>query len=528
MNTTGTSTGFGENASFPLMMVSLALSLVGQAFYFNQKEPRIWNTVSPKVIKASGNVWREVFGKEVEVEAQAESIKKKRDSGLVKTYTWAEVNKHNTKEDLWLVIDGGAYDVTSFVDRHPGGYRPLLHMAGRDATDVMAEYHPANVYEKMLPKFFKGDVVDYQVSDLLADYRAIRQGLLSRGLFETSKGYYYAKYVWLASIFIPSICGVVYSSSSTVHMLCALGLALFWQQLAFVGHDLGHSSVSHCRTTDYYWGSMFGNVLGGISLYWWKLSHNTHHVTCNSVEHDPDIQHLPVFAITNKLFGRFYSSFHHRYFETDAIARFLVSYQHYLFYPIMGLARFNLYIQGWILLFTPNEPVPFRNMQFVTMAIFPMWIGYLLSFLPSWEERIAFLLLSHFFAGVLHVQITISHFSMDTFHGHHTEDWIRHQMATTMNVSCPTWMDWFHGGLQFQLEHHLFPRLPRHNLRVARGQVLLLAEKYHLNYVEDDFINANIRTLTIMKKTALEARKLKKGNAGFYESALFDGLNAQG
>jgi len=67
MNTTGTSTGFGENASFPLMMVSLALSLVGQAFYFNQKEPRIWNTVSPKVIKASGNVWREVFGKEVEV-----------------------------------------------------------------------------------------------------------------------------------------------------------------------------------------------------------------------------------------------------------------------------------------------------------------------------------------------------------------------------------------------------------------------------------------------------------------------------
>lgn len=51
------------------------------------------------------------------------------------------------------------------------------------------------------------------------------------------------------------------------------------------------------------------------------------------------------------------------------------------------------------------------------------------------------------------------------------ECWVRKQLATSMDVECPTWMDWFHGGLQFQIEHHLLPRLPRHNLRYAKGLV---------------------------------------------------------
>ena len=50
-------------------------------------------------------------------------------------------------------------------------------------------------------------------------------------------------------------------------------------------------------------------------------------------------------------------------------------------------------------------------------------------------------------------------------------DWFRLQLATTMDVDCSEWMDWFHGGLQFQIEHHLFPRVPRHNLREVQKLV---------------------------------------------------------
>ena len=52
-----------------------------------------------------------------------------------------------------------------------------------------------------------------------------------------------------------------------------------------------------------------------------------------------------------------------------------------------------------------------------------------------------------------------------------------------MNWTCPAWLDWFHGGLQFQIEHHLFPRMPRHNLRAASHLVkpacLRLGLRYH-------------------------------------------------
>ena len=136
------------------------------------------------------------------------------------------------------------------------------------------------------------------------------------------------------------------------------GIGIFWQQLAFIGHDVGHNSISHWRKNDLFWGTLLGNSLMGISLGWWKRNHNAHHVTCNSVEHDPDIQHLPMLACSEKLLEKFYSSYYQKWFTVDFFARLCVSYQHYLFYPVMAFARFNLYVQSWSLLLSKRgEPV---------------------------------------------------------------------------------------------------------------------------------------------------------------------------
>ncbi len=518
-------TSLTQTVVLSAMATLFIVSLCGQMFFFNQKSLSDWNTRG-QVATNKSETLRELEGVTVKSPVEANSVEKIREEGKNKVFTWEEVSKHNKPDDLWLVVEGKAFDVTKFMARHPGGHRPLLAMAGRDSTEVMNEFHPAPVFDKMLPKFYVGDVADYKVPEIIKDYRAIRQGLLARGLFETDPAYYYAKYVWLASIFMPGVYLVSFNSFAA-HMLSAALMALFWQQLAFVGHDLGHNSVSHVRSKDYYWGGLIGNFLGGIGLTWWKSSHNTHHVTCNSVEHDPDIQHLPLFAVSNKLFGRFFSTYHDKFFETDAVARFLVSYQHFLFLPVMGVARFNLYIQSWILLLFRNEPAPYKMIECLSLAGFWLWFGTLISYLPS-DERVSYLLLSHALSGVLNLQITISHFSMDVFNGICQDDWILHQCKTSMDVTCAKYMDWFHGGLQFQIEHHLFPRLPRHNLRIARHQLLQLAAKHELPYVEMSFLEANIRTLKCMKEAALEARALKKGDAGFYESPLYEMLNAQG
>jgi len=99
-----------------------------------------------------------------------------------------------------------------------------------------------------------------------------------------------------------------------------------------------------------------------------------------------------------------------------------------------------------------------------------------------------------------------------------------------MNVATPRGFDWFHGGLQYQIEHHMFPRLPRHSLRTAR--TLLLQRLPHdvadKEYVEHGFLRANLELLKSMRQSALAARKLVKGDAGFFASPLVQALQLEG
>lgn len=95
-------------------------------------------------------------------------------------YTLAEVAKHCTREDAWIIIDERVYDVTRFVDRHPGGVGPLVNLAGKECTDVFANYHAARVYEKMLPAFLIGEMApgEIVVWPHVADFRRVRLELL--------------------------------------------------------------------------------------------------------------------------------------------------------------------------------------------------------------------------------------------------------------------------------------------------------------------------------------------------------------
>lgn len=145
------------------------------------------------------------------------------------------------------------------------------------------------------------------------------------------------------------------------------------------------------------------------------------------------------------------SKYHFREMVFDPFARFMISYQHYLFYTIMGLARFNLYAQSWILLVS-NEKVAYKNMEKLTLVLFACWYIGLVSTLPA-HHIFPYVLISHFVSGILHLQICLSHFAMETFNGtpytpgNKRDEWFQLQIRTTQDIDCPTWMDWFHGGL---------------------------------------------------------------------------------
>lgn len=446
--------------------------------------------------------------------------------------TMKELAKHDKKDDCWICVDGKAYDVTAYIDRHPGGWLPIVNMAGKDCTDAFANYHPANVYKNLLPSYYIGDIEDYKLSDFVKEHRAIRQQLLREGLFETNYAYYAKYFVWYTTLFASAMYLTLGCSCAWSRLAGAALLGLFWQQFAFFGHDIGHNAITHKRSQDLFWGIAVCNTLGGISLGWWKRSHNVHHIVCNSIEADPDIQHLPAFAVNEGIFGKFYSSYHSKWFVTGWLERFLVSYQHWLFYPLMFIyARWNLYVQSYLLLLSP-EKTPLKKLELGCLVLFAVWMTAVVSTLPTTAERIAYVLIAHGVSGILHVQICLSHFALESYNGRayndDSDEWFRLQLKTTQNVDCSPWMDWFHGGLQFQIEHHLWPRLPRHNLRRARELTKELCKKHKVHYQEPGFIEGNIHLIKHMYDMALKARDLKRGDAGFYHSPLWEGLNAEG
>ncbi|KAF2594236.1 hypothetical protein F2Q70_00044226 [Brassica cretica] len=85
-------------------------------------------------------------------------------------------------------------------------------------------------------------------------------------------------------------------------------------------------------------------------------------------------------------------------------------------------------------------------------------------------------------------------------------DWFEKQAAGTLDISCSSYMDWFFGGLQFQLEHHLFPRLPRCHLRKVAPVVQELCKKHNLPYRSLSWWEANVWTIRTLKKAAYQAR----------------------
>lgn len=82
----------------------------------------------------------------------------------------AEVAKHNTIDSVWICYHGKAYDITTYMDKHPGGRLPIENMAGKDSTDVFDNYHPEYVVKKILPSFYLGDIVDYEVSEFVKEH----------------------------------------------------------------------------------------------------------------------------------------------------------------------------------------------------------------------------------------------------------------------------------------------------------------------------------------------------------------------
>ena len=198
--------------------------------------------------------------------------------------------------------------------------------------------------------------------------------------------------------------------------------------------------------------------------------------------------------------------------EYDAVAKILVRIQHYTYYPIMLFARFNLYRLSLEYLLGGKGPKKgpawwHRYFEMVGITVFWAWYGYGVVYktIPDNFSRFWFVLISHALTSPLHVQITLSHFAMSTTDLGIHESFAQKMLRTTMDVDCPQWLDFFHGGLQFQAVHHLYPRIPRHNLRETQKLVQNFCNDVDIPYALYGFVDGNKQVIGKLADVARQA-----------------------
>ncbi|KAK5137956.1 hypothetical protein LTR08_005752 [Meristemomyces frigidus] len=348
-------------------------------------------------------------------------------------------------------------------------------------------------------------------ADIIAKYKRLDTRIRAEGLYNCN----YTAYA-IEALRYTTLAALSYYCLQTHHFtLSALFLGMLWHQLVFTVHDAGHMGITHNYQTDTTIGILIAGFLGGLSCCWWKRNHNVHHIVTNSAEHDPDIQHMPFFAVTPRFFSSLKSTYYDRVMTFDPVAKFMLKYQHYMYYPILTLGRFNLYVLSWQYIFLGQGPRKgpawwHRYLEVAGQIFFWYWFGYLVVYksIPTNGQRFAFVMLSHMITAPVHVQITLSHFAMSTADLGVAESFPQRMLRTTMDVDCPAWLDFFHGGLQFQAVHHLFPRMPRHNLRRCQKLVMEFCKEVEIPYALYGFAEGNGKVIGRLGEVAQQARIL--------------------
>lgn len=328
--------------------------------------------------------------------------------------------------------------------------------------------------------------LDYATQQGLRDkYHALHAELTAKGFYQCNYWAYVREIVKIGSLmlYLFSLLKLGW------YFLSAVLMGLGWHQMTFIAHDAGHVSITHNYQLDNVFGILVANFCGGLSIGWWKRNHNVHHLVTNDPVHDPDIQHLPFFAVSVRLFQNVYSTYYGVTLPFDKVAEKMIPIQHYMYYPILCFGRFNLYVLSWMHLIRGQGPRQgkaawFRYLELMGLGFFFYWFFYLvvgLSVEGNWN-KFMYVMVSHITTMMVHVQITLLHFAMSTADLGMSESFPSRQIRTTMDVDCPEWFDFFHGGLQFQAIHHLFPRMPRHNFRKLQPYVIDFCKDVGLHY----------------------------------------------
>ncbi|XP_013096991.1 acyl-CoA (8-3)-desaturase-like isoform X1 [Biomphalaria glabrata] len=389
-------------------------------------------------------------------------------------FTWDVIKEKNTREEKWIVIEGEVYNITNWARRHPGGPKVISHYAGQDATDAFKAFHnDLNFVKKYMKAIHIGTLKDSQhvVSPIEQDFRELRETAEKMGLFKPSILFFCLHMFHILFLDWAAWATMYYFGTGWIPYLASLLMITTVEaQTGWIQHDFGHLSVFKNSKWNHILHYFSVGIIKGASPSWWNHMHYQHHAKPNVMDKDPDVRVEALFVVGDKMPVQIAKKYK---------KSMPYNWQNYYFFLIGPPLLFPVYFQIMLFRYIFTRKA---WMDLFVVTVFFTKLFYLYTPILGFWSTVAFYftfrcLESHWFTWVAqsnHVPMEIDHDK--------AMPWLPLQMQATCNVEQSFFNDWFTGHLNFQVEHHLFPTMPRHNLYKIAPLVKSVCEKHGISY----------------------------------------------
>ena len=311
-----------------------------------------------------------------------------------------------------------------------------------------------------------------------SDYSRLLSAVQATGLFRRRYLYYVVKMTLLLAALVGVGTAFALIGHSWAQLAVAAAMALVLTQVVFLSHDAAHRQIFRSHRANEITALLLGTLVGGVSLSWWNIKHNKHHAAPNQIGKDPDITPAVVqfYPVTPPPRSR--------------LGSFLREHQGWWFFPLLLVEALNLHVQSVQALITR----PTLHRRRTEMALLALRLGgypiVLFLVLPP-GIAVSFLVVQLAVMGLyLGSSFAASHIGMPVLPADSRLDFLRRQVLMSRNVSGGRAASFAMGGLNYQIEHHLFPNLPRPSLRRVRPMVRRFCEESAISYQEVSIFRA--------------------------------------
>ncbi|WP_249998306.1 acyl-CoA desaturase [Actinoplanes sp. M2I2] len=300
-----------------------------------------------------------------------------------------------------------------------------------------------------------------------SDFAELNRRINAAGLLRRKPGHYAVRLVVVSLLLAGGWAAFFVIGSSWWTLAVAVFLAVVFAQVALVAHDVAHRQVFRTRQASERAGLIAANLAIGMSYGWWAEKHTRHHNNPNHDDLDPDVAHEVLVWSPAVAAGR------------SGLRAFVTRNQAYFFFPLLTMLGISLHKSSIDAL--RHGDVKHRATESVLLGVHIA--GYLaaLFLVLTPGQALAFLVVHQALFGVyLGLTFAPNHKGMP--HPTGNEDYLRKQVLTSRNVRGGRFTDLALGGLNYQIEHHLFPAMPTPNLAVAQPIVRAYCAEIGVSY----------------------------------------------